>query len=118
MAISRALPRLELMSFGIRSRFIDELALDAIARRGIATVVSLGCGLDATPVAPRPAGRFALDRGRSPGYARIQSGDDGFRDAATAGFSSSIVLGAALAAAAQPASRVVRIQPAEVLRAE
>jgi methyltransferase (TIGR00027 family) len=51
MAIARALPHLEAMSFGIalRGRFMDELIADTIARHGIETVVSLGCGLDARP---------------------------------------------------------------------
>jgi len=51
MAIARALPGLEKMCFGvgIRSRFLDELLLDTIAAYGIATVLSVGAGLDTRP---------------------------------------------------------------------
>jgi len=51
MAILRALPHPEMMQFGIgvRSRFMDELLLEALASEKIATVLSLGCGLDARP---------------------------------------------------------------------
>jgi len=51
MSIARARPRLELLCFGvgIRSRFLDELVLGAIAAREVATVLSLGSGLDARP---------------------------------------------------------------------
>jgi methyltransferase (TIGR00027 family) len=51
MAILEATPRPEIMRFGIavRSRFIDELLLDALAGGRIATVLSVGCGLDARP---------------------------------------------------------------------
>jgi methyltransferase (TIGR00027 family) len=34
---------------GVRSRFIDELLLEALASEKIATVLSLGCGLDTRP---------------------------------------------------------------------
>jgi O-methyltransferase involved in polyketide biosynthesis len=34
---------------GVRTRFLDELLLAAIASEGIATVLSLGCGLDTRP---------------------------------------------------------------------
>lgn len=50
-AILSALPRPEMMRFGIgvRSRFMDELLLEALAQRPIATVLSVGCGLDTRP---------------------------------------------------------------------
>jgi methyltransferase (TIGR00027 family) len=51
MAIVRALDRLEIMCFGIaiRSRFLDQLVLDAVSGQGIATVLSVGAGLDTRP---------------------------------------------------------------------
>jgi methyltransferase (TIGR00027 family) len=51
MAILEATPRPEMLRFGVavRSRFIDELLLDALAGGRIATVLSVGCGLDARP---------------------------------------------------------------------
>ncbi len=51
MAIARALPGLETMCFGIgiRSRFLDELLLDTVSAHGIATVLSVGAGLDTRP---------------------------------------------------------------------
>lgn len=51
LAILRGLPHPELMRFGIgvRSHFIDELLLDALASKQIATVLSVGCGLDTRP---------------------------------------------------------------------
>jgi methyltransferase (TIGR00027 family) len=51
MAMLRALPQPEMMRFGIgvRSRFMDELVLEALASEKIATVLSLGCGLDTRP---------------------------------------------------------------------
>jgi methyltransferase (TIGR00027 family) len=51
LAIFRALPHAEFMRFGIaiRSHFIDELLLAALAAEPIATVVSVGCGLDSRP---------------------------------------------------------------------
>ena len=51
MAIARALPGLELMCFGIgvRSRFLDRLVPETIASQGIATVLSIGSGLDTRP---------------------------------------------------------------------
>ena len=51
MAIVRALDRLEILCFGIaiRSRFLDQLVLDAISGQGIATVLSVGAGLDTRP---------------------------------------------------------------------
>jgi len=51
MAILRALPQPEMMRFGIgvRSRFMDELVLETLASEKIATVLSLGCGLDTRP---------------------------------------------------------------------
>jgi methyltransferase (TIGR00027 family) len=51
MAILRALPNPKIMQFGIgvRSRFIDQLLLDALTTKAIATVLSVGCGLDTRP---------------------------------------------------------------------
>ena len=51
MAILRALPHAQVLRFGVgtRSRFMDELLLEAFAARRIETVVSLGCGLDTRP---------------------------------------------------------------------
>jgi methyltransferase (TIGR00027 family) len=51
MAMLRGLPQPEMMRFGIgvRSRFIDELLLEALASETIATVLCLGCGLDTRP---------------------------------------------------------------------
>lgn len=51
MAILKAMPHSALLSFGIgvRSRFIDELLLEALATERIATVLCLGCGLDTRP---------------------------------------------------------------------
>ena len=51
MAIFHALPLKEMMRFGlgIRSRFLDELLLEALSSEKIATVLSVGCGLDARP---------------------------------------------------------------------
>jgi methyltransferase (TIGR00027 family) len=51
MAILRGHPQPEIMRFGIgvRSRFMDELLLEALASKRIATVVCLGCGLDTRP---------------------------------------------------------------------
>jgi methyltransferase (TIGR00027 family) len=51
MVIARALPGLELMCFGvgIRSRFLDELVIDTISTHAIATVLSVGAGLDTRP---------------------------------------------------------------------
>jgi methyltransferase (TIGR00027 family) len=51
MAMLRGLPQPEMMRFGIgvRSHFMDELLLEALASKPIATVLSLGCGLDTRP---------------------------------------------------------------------
>jgi methyltransferase (TIGR00027 family) len=51
MAMLRALPPPDLMRFGIgvRSRFMDELLLEALAQKPISTVVSVGSGLDTRP---------------------------------------------------------------------
>jgi len=51
MAILQGLPYPGLACFGIgmRSRFVDELLLEALAARPIATVLSVGCGLDTRP---------------------------------------------------------------------
>ena len=50
-AILEAQPRALMLRFGIgvRSRFVDELLLEALASGGISTVVSIGCGLDTRP---------------------------------------------------------------------
>jgi methyltransferase (TIGR00027 family) len=51
MAILQALPHPGMMCFGLglRSRFLDELLLEALAAERIATVPSVGCGLDTRP---------------------------------------------------------------------
>ena len=51
VAILNALPHPEMFRFGIglRSRFLDELLLEALASGEISTVLSLGCGLDTRP---------------------------------------------------------------------
>jgi len=51
LAMLRGLPQPEMMRFGIavRSRFVDELLLEALASKPIATVLSVGCGLDTRP---------------------------------------------------------------------
>jgi methyltransferase (TIGR00027 family) len=51
MAMARALSGLELMCFGIAARtyFLDELVANTIAGHSIATVLSIGAGLDARP---------------------------------------------------------------------
>lgn len=51
MAIAAAFQGLELMCFGVAARtfFLDELITGVIAEQGIATVLSIGCGLDARP---------------------------------------------------------------------
>jgi len=51
MAILRGLPHPEMMRFGIgvRSHFVDELLLEGLVSHPIATVVSVGCGLDTRP---------------------------------------------------------------------
>ncbi len=51
LAILKALPHSGVTRFGlaIRTRFIDELLLDALAAHSIKTVLSVGCGLDTRP---------------------------------------------------------------------
>jgi methyltransferase (TIGR00027 family) len=51
MAILQALPYPGLLCFGVglRSRFVDELLLEALASQPITTVLSVGCGLDTRP---------------------------------------------------------------------
>src|SRR5215472_7179201 len=51
MAILQALAHPGLIRFGIavRSRFMDELLLEALASQPLATVLSVGCGLDTRP---------------------------------------------------------------------
>ncbi|PWT85897.1 MAG: hypothetical protein C5B56_13295 [Proteobacteria bacterium] len=50
-AMLQAMPSPEMMRFGIgvRSHFLDELLLEALASEKIATVLSVGCGLDTRP---------------------------------------------------------------------
>ena len=50
-AILRALPHAALLRMGIavRTRFVDELLLEALAAHAIPTVLSVGCGLDTRP---------------------------------------------------------------------
>ncbi|HEX4594098.1 MAG TPA: class I SAM-dependent methyltransferase [Bryobacteraceae bacterium] len=51
MAILQGLPHPGLARFaiGMRSRFVDELLLEALGSNPIATVLSVGCGLDTRP---------------------------------------------------------------------
>lgn len=51
VAILRALPYSNVLRLGIaiRTRFVDDLLLDALATHPIATVLSVGCGLDTRP---------------------------------------------------------------------
>ena len=51
MAIARTIARLQRLCFGIgiRSRFLDKLVLDTVSEHGIATVLSIGAGLDSRP---------------------------------------------------------------------
>jgi methyltransferase (TIGR00027 family) len=50
-AILRDLPHADMARFGmaIRTRFVDELLLEALRTKAIATVLSVGCGLDTRP---------------------------------------------------------------------
>jgi len=49
MALLNAIPRREILRFGVgvRSRFLDELILETVPQ--VATVLSVGCGLDTRP---------------------------------------------------------------------
>jgi methyltransferase (TIGR00027 family) len=51
MAIARALPRIDVMAFGVgvRSRCLDDLVSKCVQERGIRAVLSVGSGLDARP---------------------------------------------------------------------
>ena len=51
MAMLCSLPQPEAMRFGIavRTHFLDELLLEALASQSVATVLSVGCGLDTRP---------------------------------------------------------------------
>ena len=51
VAILNALPHADMMRIGmaIRTRFVDELLLEALAAHPIKTVLSVGCGLDTRP---------------------------------------------------------------------
>jgi len=51
VAILRAMPHANVLRIGmaIRTRFVDELLLDALEKYPIATVLSVGCGLDTRP---------------------------------------------------------------------
>jgi len=51
VAILRALPQSNVVRLGlaVRTRFVDELLLNALATHPIATVLSVGCGLDTRP---------------------------------------------------------------------
>ncbi len=51
MAILHSLPHSAVVRFGlaVRTRFVDELLLEALAAHPIATVLSVGCGLDTRP---------------------------------------------------------------------
>jgi methyltransferase (TIGR00027 family) len=51
VAILNALPHTNVLRFGlaIRTRFVEELLLEALAAHSIKTVLSVGCGLDTRP---------------------------------------------------------------------
>jgi methyltransferase (TIGR00027 family) len=51
MAILDALPNTAIMRFGlgVRTKFLDELLMEALGSERIATVLSVGCGLDTRP---------------------------------------------------------------------
>src|SRR5215471_18285305 len=51
VAILDALPHANVVRLGIaiRTRFVDELLLDALAKHAVTTVLSVGCGLDTRP---------------------------------------------------------------------
>ena len=51
VAILREMPHANVLRLGlaIRTRFVDELLLEALAKYPIATVLSVGCGLDTRP---------------------------------------------------------------------
>lgn len=51
MAILQEVPNREMMRLviGVRSRFVDEVLLEALAEHAVATVLSVGCGLDSRP---------------------------------------------------------------------
>ena len=51
MAIARAITWIDMMCFGIgvRSRFLDRLVPETVSEHGIATVLSIGAGLDTRP---------------------------------------------------------------------
>lgn len=51
VAILNAMPHANVLRMGlaIRTRFVDELLLEALAQNRIATVLSVGCGLDTRP---------------------------------------------------------------------
>ena len=51
LAILNALPYATLFRFGVavRTRFVDELLLEALATHSVSTVMSVGCGLDTRP---------------------------------------------------------------------
>ena len=51
IAMFRELPHREMLRFGmgVRSRFLDELLLEALGSKPIATVLNVGCGLDTRP---------------------------------------------------------------------
>jgi methyltransferase (TIGR00027 family) len=51
LAILNALPHANVLRFGlaVRTRFVEELLLEALAAHSIKTVLSVGCGLDTRP---------------------------------------------------------------------
>lgn len=51
LAMFRALPHPEIVGFGmaVRTRFVDELLLEALSASGVGTVLSVGAGLDTRP---------------------------------------------------------------------
>jgi len=100
--------------FARRSKeFAIRMALGAAPRQIMGSVLTTAvklaaCGLAIGLVIALPAGMWLASK--VPGLS-------GWSIAAV-GFSSAIVMAAAVAAAAQPAARVLRIQPGEIVRAE
>jgi methyltransferase (TIGR00027 family) len=82
MAIGAAIPRIQMMAFGVgvRSRFMDELVTACVRDRGVERVVSVGCGLDTRPWRldlPRDLHWIEIDFAEMLGYKeRAMSGED------------------------------------------
>ena len=70
-AILGALPHANVVQIGlaIRTRFVDELLLEALRDYPVTTVLSAGCGLDTRPWLPQATGRELDARERNGGPA-------------------------------------------------